>query len=1113
MKKLVCISMLLMVFYALKAQQCCNFSPLGLIGGPDPDPHTGFGVAIADIDGDGDGDVAFHSAYENTYIYKNNNGVFQLSQTFTYNNDDNWQYGLNFADIDGDGDMDLVTTPQWSSAKMFVYKNNGSGTFSLWQQLSTNLGAYNKDMGDIDGDGDIDIVIVTAGSGYPPLKVYKNNGNGTFSLYNSFNGEGGRTVVLADIDNDGDKDAIVATMYYGTGVRIYKNDGSGNFTMDSQELYINNETYHSIAVADFNNDGKLDIAAGTGGFYIHIFKNLGNGLFTFIRELRWENAWVSYYMQLRAVDMDGDGRRDLVASAYSGGVTVWRSINNDFEFSPCYRSTLANYGHGMDIGDLNNDGKIDIIGSVANNGIGYAFLNNGGLSGQPASASNTSPVCEGGSVQLLAQPSGASYQWSGPDNYYNGQQNPTINYITSSQQGVYTVLVSNTLCYNVATTFVSLYATPIVNAGNDQSINYNTSTQLNGSVSGGSGNYTYQWTPANLLNNPNILNPTTVNLTQSTSFTLLATDNSTGCSASDDVLITVTGTALSASIHAPGNSICYGSNMQLTALGTGGTGNYTYTWASDPTGFSSTDQIVTVNPLTTTTYYVTIDDGVTSATASIQIIVNALPSVTITTGSPYCPYDIIQLSTGTFQAYNWSGPNNFSSNIQNPTVGQLGAGYYTFYVTVTDQNGCTNTTSASVVVYNQPTAQATTQPDSLNLYFTNQADFYGINTGGITTWSWLIDNQSFTTQNVTYTFNQTGTYNIELIVGNSNGCYDTLTFDYVVYNLALPLSLQIQASTTDICIGQSAQLQAIVTGGTGLYTYNWASSPAGFSSFNATVTVNPSVSTLYYVTVSDGYATQVDSIFIEVHNLPNVTAWSNSPYCTYDVIQLHASDAYSYQWTGSNGFSSTEQNPVVGNLPAGNYQYTVVVNDIYGCTNSVTIQVTVYNQPVAQLFFLPDSLDLSISQIANFYGINVGGTITSWLWTINNQTFTTQNVAYTFNQTGTYPVELIVQNAQGCYDTTVVNYLVYNSTIIPSLSNLKNNLIIYPNPANQYLCIESDNTIREIKICDIAGKIIESFITNDNVLTIDLTKFSSGFYLIKCITEAQEENIKMIIKE
>ena len=788
MKAVSLLFIVILLSYVLKAQVCCNFTPGAGVGGPDPNPNTAFSIALGDIDGDGDADMVAHSAYKNTYVYKSNNGVFTLSQTLTYSNDDSWQYGLNLADIDGDGDLDLITTPQWSWAKMFIYKNNGSGTFSVWQTINTNISAYNKALGDVDGDGDVDIVLVSAGSG-SPLRVYKNNGNGVFSLYNSFAGEGGRTVVLGDVDNDGDLDAVVATMYYGTAIRLYRNDGNGNFTMDTQVIGDSNMDYHSVALGDLNGDGKLDIVAGTGSYNFQIFKNLGNGYYTLMQTYKWLTSWVSYHMQIRIADMDGDGKRDIISSCYSGGIMVWRCLNNDFEFAPCYRSSLASYGHGMDIGDINADGKLDIVGSCANDYLAYTFFNNGGTSGTPVSASNNSPVCSGQSVQLFAQPSGASYQWYDPqNNYLSSAQNPIISNITINDEGNYTVAVSNSNCYNTAQTYVDVYESPVVNAGNDEVVSQGTVLNFNATVSGGSGNYIIQWEPSNMVINPNSLNTQTMPINQSMYFVLYVTDLLSNCTTTDTIYVTVTGTALSVNIYASSTQFCLGNSLNLIAMASGGTGNYTYTWSSNPQGFSGQGASVNVSPLENTTYYVTVDDGINTATDTIYIEVLQPPVVNLWSNSPVCPYEDVTLYASDAYSYLWSGPYNFSSTEQNPVVGNLPSGSYVYYLTVTDIYGCSSTASTTVLVNNQSAALGILSPDSLNLSQSQVLNFYGINTGNVTSWTWIFPDTTFTTQNGSYTFDSTGTYNIILIVENNAGCTDTVEYTYLVYNTTFTLA-------------------------------------------------------------------------------------------------------------------------------------------------------------------------------------------------------------------------------------------------------------------------------------------------------------------------------------
>ena len=159
--------------------------------------------------------------------------------------------------------------------------------------------------------------------------------------------------------------------------------------------------------------------------------------------------------------------------------------------------------------------------------------------------------------------------------------------------GEYTVIATNatTNCTQTmsASAILTEDALPVANAGDDVSIAYGTNTTLNGSASGGSEDFSYSWEPADSLVNALISNPQTVNLEASTQFTLIVSDNVSGCQHSDDMTLTITGGALSVSVSASEIEICYGSSTELQALSGGGSGNYTYSWTSDPVGFTSTE--------------------------------------------------------------------------------------------------------------------------------------------------------------------------------------------------------------------------------------------------------------------------------------------------------------------------------------------------------------------------------------------------------------------------------------------------------------------------------------------------------------------------------------------
>jgi len=251
------------------------------------------------------------------------------------------------------------------------------------------------------------------------------------------------------------------------------------------------------------------------------------------------------------------------------------------------------------------------------------------------------------------------------------------------------------LCDNVA-----LYATypfqlteinaPQASAGNDTTISNGAIISLHGAASGGSGVYSYRWEPANLLVNPDIPVPTTINMGASSLFTLTVTDNA-NCHGLDEVLVTVVGGALGTSAFANPSTICRGAPVELSAITSGGSGNYTYTWSSDPPGFSSNLPNPTVYPTVTTTYTVQVNDGFSTKTSAVTVTVNPKPlaSAGPPASIPYGTNIILQGSasggSGNYHYYWTSNPPGFSSTEPAPTVVNL-TQTTIFYLIVTDQN-------------------------------------------------------------------------------------------------------------------------------------------------------------------------------------------------------------------------------------------------------------------------------------------------------------------------------------------------------------------------------------------------------------------------------------------
>jgi hypothetical protein len=159
-------------------------------------------------------------------------------------------------------------------------------------------------------------------------------------------------------------------------------------------------------------------------------------------------------------------------------------------------------------------------------------------------------------------------------------------------------------------------------AGEDQSISFGTSTQLNGTATGGTGVLFIQWQPAEKLVNATVLNPTTINLTETTIFTLTTTDPITQCTDVDETTVFVDASLLGVSAQADPDAICLNQSTQLNATAGGGSGSYTYAWVSDPIGFTSSLQNPIVWPLVNTAYTVTVNDGSSTAQSSVNVRVD-----------------------------------------------------------------------------------------------------------------------------------------------------------------------------------------------------------------------------------------------------------------------------------------------------------------------------------------------------------------------------------------------------------------------------------------------------------------------------------------------------------
>jgi hypothetical protein len=368
---------------------------------------------------------------------------------------------------------------------------------------------------------------------------------------------------------------------------------------------------------------------------------------------------------------------------------------------------------------------------------------------------------------------------------------------------------------------------PKSNAGPDLSIPYGTNTTLQGSASQGSGDFTFYWTPADKLVDPNVAMPTTLLMDQTTLFTLLVTDQAGGCQDLDQMILSVTGGPLNVGPLALPGAICPGETSHLFSYASGGSENYTYLWSSDPPGFSSDIQDPVVQPDVTTTYYVQVDDGYNIVNGSTTVTVHELPlpeageNDTIFHGTYTVLYGTASGGSGNY-SWSWEPSDKLiNAYSQIPITTKL---YETtlFRLTVTDlTTGCVSEEEdlVTVVIEGGPLAVTADITDSL-LCEGGSTQLHALPSGGnpVYEYSWTSDPPGFTSteQEPFVTAFQNTTYIVEVFDGFN---YLTASVDLVVSNLPV---FSLGADKT-ICPYDSVILEVEIPG----MEYYWSNGSTG----------------------------------------------------------------------------------------------------------------------------------------------------------------------------------------------------------------------------------------------------------------------------------------------
>ena len=549
---------------------------------------------------------------------------------------------------------------------------------------------------------------------------------------------------------------------------------------------------------------------------------------------------------------------------------------------------------------------------------------------------------------------------------------------------------------------------------------------------------------------------TTPILTASTSYWVQSTIN--GCTGPRTKVDVTIGNGLIVDAGADVD-ICEGEIINLSATPT--TVTNTFNW-SEPGGSAIPNVFnPSVSPSDTTLYKVEITDifgciGIDSVTVNVK----PTPVVTVPRDSVYCNGEPVPASAYTSSpigaTYTWtnSNPNvGLATLLGSSATGNPNTPVFTATNTTTQQ--ITSTISVTPTLLNcvgnpqdytvtvnpiptitsfpndetycisdvVPASNVTGTPTSLTFNWTNSNTAIGLGSNG------LMDVPSFTATNITH-IPEVG---LITITPEANGCVGPS----VNYNITVSAPIIIDRVITDAtCFGSDdGKITVIPSGGTPSYNYNWTSGDSGPNASNL-----PSGPVT--ITIIDANNCTQDSTFniIEPDSIDYITFRATPQKgCAPLEVRFNATIdpaihlIQNYVWDFGNNL--VPQDSFVAHSyynESGFYNVSLTVTDYSGCSNTHTINgfIEVYEDPEAHFDFTPENPEM-LNPTVDFRDLSFSN-IVDWEWyfdTLGNSNL--QNPSFIFPEdSGTYPITLIVENENTCKDTLTKVVKVKSETAI-----------------------------------------------------------------------------------
>ncbi|MCB9185628.1 MAG: PKD domain-containing protein [Flavobacteriales bacterium] len=391
--------------------------------------------------------------------------------------------------------------------------------------------------------------------------------------------------------------------------------------------------------------------------------------------------------------------------------------------------------------------------------------------------------------------------------------------------------------------------------------------------------------------------------------------------------------------------------------------------------------------------------------------------------------DASTIGIGNISQWSWDFDDGNTSTAQNPTNSYTTLGVYDVDLTVTTDDGCTNSVTQQVGMYPLPEADFNFGDACLetDFQFTDQST---VLTGSVIAWDWDFgDSNTSALQNPTNQFATDGTFDVTLIATTDHNCQDTETQTVTVY----PLPVAAFTNTT-VCglitmdfTDQSAITSGNVTG------WQWYFGDGNLSQIqNATHVFAAGGTYTTSLVVTSALGCQ-DSISQNVTVLPKpvvdfswLDACLNDPNTFTDETTISGSTLTGWDWDfGDNSGTSTQQNPSYIYSTSGTYDVELIATTADGCKDTIQHTAEVFDLPVADFSFTNICEDDSV--LYTDQSTIPSGSITGWQWDFDNGNSSTNQVApyQTYPADDIYDVQLIVSSGNGCSDTLIQQIEIY----------------------------------------------------------------------------------------